>query len=99
MEQIDVAKIILATTGGLAVLAPVLAISARIALRPITDAIARLRESGTAGESMRLLEQRVDLISQEVHEVQRLREQVERLAEAQEFQLRLAARSEPSRDA
>ena len=91
MPTEDILKLIVAVTTSLVVLAPVLAITVRLALKPVVEAMVRLREAGSAGESMRLLEQRVALLSEEMQEVRGIREDVTRLVEAQEFQLRLSA--------
>jgi hypothetical protein len=91
MDSGEIAKLIVVVTTSLVVLAPVLAITVRLALKPVVEAMIRLREGGSAAESMRLLEQRMALLSDEVQEVRALREDVHRLIEAQEFQLRLTA--------
>ena len=80
--------------GGLAVLVPIVGFTARFALRPVVEAIARMRESQSGGEALRMVERRMDLLEQEVQSIAALRDEVARLAEAQEFQLRLASGSE-----
>jgi hypothetical protein len=91
MRPEDIAKLVFVFTMSLVILAPVLAITVRLALKPVVEAMIRLREGGSAAESMRLLEQRVELLTEEMHEVRALREDVSRLVEAQEFQLKLSA--------
>jgi hypothetical protein len=77
--------------GGLAILVPIVGLTARFALRPIVEAIARMKESQSGGEALHMVERRMDLLEQEVQSIAALRDEVARLAEAQEFQLRLSA--------
>jgi hypothetical protein len=66
---------------------PVLAISTRIALKPVVEAIVRLRE-GLNSDSAALQARRFERLEAEVDG---LRDEVERLREAEEFQRRLQA--------
>jgi hypothetical protein len=79
------------------VLAPVLAITSRIALRPIVDAIVRLRESSASAQSGSLggaVERRVLELEDEVAQ---LRAGMSRLEETVAFQQKLlAAPSSPA---
>lgn len=72
---------------GLTILIPVTGFTARFALRPITDALARLR---APNESQQALEQRMSRIESEVDRLVELRVSVERLAEELEFNRKLA---------
>jgi hypothetical protein len=70
------------------VLIPVAGLTARFALKPIVEAIARMRESQTAGQEVGLLERRVALLEQQVQQIDG---SVDRLAEASEFDRKLEA--------
>lgn len=96
-SPMDFAQAILIICVGLAILVPVVGITARIALKPIVDAFARIREGNSSSESMLLLERRMDLLEREVQSVTALHEDVSRLRDEQAFQLRLAGGSEESR--
>lgn len=72
---------------GLTILIPVTGFTARFALRPIAEALVRLRGSG---ESQQALEQRMSRIEVEVDRLVELRVSVERLTEELEFNRRLA---------
>ena len=72
---------------------PLLAISARIALKPIAEAIARLRgDSGDPPEVRALQARRIADLEEEVDH---LREEVRKVAEAQRFQEQLQTASDP----
>jgi len=71
---------------GLAILIPITGFTARFALRPIAEALVRLRGSG---ESQQALEQRMSRIEGEVDRLVELRVSVERLAEELEFNRKL----------
>jgi hypothetical protein len=72
---------------GLTILIPVTGFTARFALRPIAEALVRLR--GPA-DSHQALEQRMSRIEGEVDRLVELRVSVERLAEELEFNRKLA---------
>jgi hypothetical protein len=98
IEPINMTEIIWGVVGGLVLVIPVAGLTARFALRPIVDAIARFKEAGTSGEALRMIERRMDLLEQEVQSVAAMRDDIARLVEAQEFQLRLAAPREGAAD-
>ncbi|HEX8242691.1 MAG TPA: hypothetical protein VF541_04335 [Longimicrobium sp.] len=52
--------------GGLACLIPIAGITARIALKPIVEAMARYREMKGQDENVNLLERRIGLIEQQL---------------------------------
>jgi hypothetical protein len=93
-DYMDFAKLAIL---GLTILIPVTGFTARFALRPIADALLRLRGSG---DSQHALEQRMSRIESEVDRLVELRISVERLTEELEFNRRLALptadRSAPS---
>jgi hypothetical protein len=70
---------------------PLMGLTIRFALKPIADAMVRIRESRHADENVAFLERRVALLEKELEHQQSLREEIHRLAEAQEFQSQLLA--------
>ena len=70
---------------------PVIAFSARYAVKPVVDALIRLREAqGKAGASDEMLTMQDRRLSLLESEMQHVGATLERLVEAQEFQARLA---------
>ncbi|HEY0811269.1 MAG TPA: hypothetical protein VGD49_13965 [Longimicrobiales bacterium] len=82
--------LVLGTLGILTVLIPIAGLTARFALKPIVEAIARMREvqAGATGRELNLLEQRVSLLEQQY---QTLDHTVERIAEIKDFDRQLTA--------
>ena len=82
--------LVLGTLGILTVLIPIAGLTARFALKPIVEAIARMREvqSGTTAREVNLLEQRVALLEQQY---QALDNQVERITEVKDFERQLTS--------
>lgn len=76
---------------GTAIIIPVAGITARFALKPVVEAFARLKESQGAGERQALMEQRLALLEEQLHSLER--EQARLLDEA-DFRRRL---DEPAR--
>lgn len=76
-------------TGGLILLIPVAGLTARFALKPIVEAIARMREgqTGASGREFAVMEKRVALLEQQV---QTMEVELDRLAGAREFDRQLA---------
>lgn len=72
---------------GLTILIPVTGFTARFALRPIAEALVRLRR---ASDSQQGLEHRMSRIESEVDRLVELRVSVERLTEELEFNRKLA---------
>lgn len=56
---------------GTAVIIPILGITARIALKPAVEAFARFKESQGGGERQALLEQRLALLEEQLHAMER----------------------------
>lgn len=81
-DMMDFAKLAIL---GLAILIPITGFTARFALRPIADALVRLR---SAGEPQ--MEQRIKRIENEMDALAELRTSVERLTDELEFQRKLA---------
>jgi sensor histidine kinase YesM len=82
--------LVLGTLGILVVLIPVAGLTARFALKPIVEAVARMKEaqSGSTAREVNLLEQRVALLEQQY---QALDGTVERIAEIKDFDRQLTA--------
>jgi sensor histidine kinase YesM len=82
--------LVLGTLGILTVLIPIAGLTARFALKPIVEAIARMKEmqTGATGRELNVLEQRVALLEQQY---QSLDSTVERIAEIKDFDRQLKA--------
>jgi hypothetical protein len=82
--------LVLGTLGILTVLIPIAGLTARFALKPIVEAIARMKEvqAGSTGRELNVLEQRVALLEQQY---QSLDSTVERIAEIKDFDRQLTA--------
>ena len=80
--------LVLGTLGILTVLIPIAGLTARFALKPIVEAIARMREvqAGATGRELSVLEQRVALLEQQY---QQLDSSVERISEIKDFDRQL----------
>lgn len=87
----DITNIVFLVFMGLAVVVPIVGVTARFALRPIVEALVTLRASGRDEQAVQLLERRMALLEQEVRQMDDLRTQVERLTEERDFQRQLAA--------
>ncbi len=77
--------------GTLIILIPVAGLTARFALKPIVEAVARMRQTQGAAEHLALLEQRVALMEQQQANTE---SDVGRLLEVQEFQEKLLTNQE-----
>lgn len=88
---VDLVELIIPLVGMLIVLIPVTGLTARFVLKPIVEAIARLRETQTTNQALLMLERRMNLMEQEMQGIAGLRQDVAKLVEAQEFQLKLAS--------
>jgi hypothetical protein len=84
---IDLPAVLGVVFGCLIVLIPLAGITARFTIRPIVDAIARMREAQGTSRDVDLLEKRVALLEQQV---QSMESSVDRLVEKQEFDRKLA---------
>lgn len=93
----NVAKAFVLICVGLAILVPVVGITARIALKPIAELMGRMREGQNSNQTLAMMERRLELLEREVQVLGTVREDLDRLREAQDFQLRLASEKEPVR--
>jgi hypothetical protein len=95
---IDLTAIMGIFMGSLMVLIPIAGFTARFAMKPIVESLARLRESGAKTEALDMLERRMALLEQEVQNVAGIRDDVARLVEELEFQRRLNAGTRSGKD-
>ncbi len=77
--------------GTLIILIPVAGLTARFALKPIVEAVARMRQTQGASEHLMLVEQRLALLEQQQANTE---SDVGRLLEIQEFQEKLLTNQE-----
>lgn len=88
---IDVTSIVAVFMGMLVILIPIAGLTARFALKPIAEAVARMREAQGSADQLSLLEQRLSLMEQQLGAIE---EDVQRLDEKVEFDRRLEAAKE-----
>jgi hypothetical protein len=88
---IDVTAIVAVFMGSLMILIPVAGVTARFALKPIVESLARFRESSQKSEAIDMIERRMALLEQEVQNVAGFKEEVSRLVEELEFQRKLVS--------
>ncbi len=82
-ELIPIVAIVM---GMLTVLIPITGFTARFALKPIAEAVARMKEAQGAGQHVALLEQRVALLEQQQSNTEA---DLEKVLEVQQFQEKL----------
>ncbi len=83
---------LVAVAGGiLIVLVPIIGITARFALKPIVEAIARFREMEGSGQQMEIMQQRLELMEAQLSNME---SEVHRLREVSEFQAKLQSPEE-----
>ena len=85
---VDLVSLIATILGISIVLIPVIGLTARFALKPVVEALARVFESRSADETVRILERRVELQEQQIEALQA---SIQKLSETQEFDRQLAA--------
>jgi hypothetical protein len=90
IARIHVEAVIAILMGGLCFLIPIAGLTARFALKPIVEVLARAREGNHNREALAIFERRLALLEQELQSVNSLRDEVTRLAEDQEFRRQLA---------
>ena len=86
---IDVTAITAIVMGMMVVLIPIAGVTLRFAIKPITESMARLRESGMERDKVELLERRMALLEQELHGLDGMRQDLATVLEAAEFQRQL----------
>jgi len=83
---IDVTSVVAVIMGTLMFLIPIAGITLRFAIKPIAEAVARVREAEGAKREISMLEQRVELLERQLGA---LESDVYRLREAEEFHAQL----------
>jgi len=86
---IDVVGLAGVIMGSLIVLIPVAGLTARFAMKPIVDSMARLRQSSNQGETVNMLERRITLLEKEVQNLSGIRDDLGRLIQEMELQRQL----------
>jgi hypothetical protein len=89
IEPIDLVALSAVVLGCLMFLIPIAGLTARFAIKPITEALMRHSAGSVDRETIQLLERRLALLEQEVHTVSELRGDVVRLLEEMEFHKQL----------
>lgn len=95
VEPVDLTAIVGIVMGMLVVLIPVAGLTLRFAIKPITESMAKLRESGVEREKVGMLERRMALLEQEIHGIEGMREDLARVLEEKEFNRQLRAPQVP----
>ncbi|UCF18430.1 MAG: hypothetical protein JSU87_10805 [Gemmatimonadota bacterium] len=83
---VDVTSVIGVIMGSLIVLIPIAGVTLRFAIKPIAEAMARIRESQSESQQFGLMQQRVDLLERQVSV---LESEMHRLREVQDFHAQL----------
>ncbi|MEJ2319722.1 MAG: hypothetical protein P8Y10_07475 [Gemmatimonadales bacterium] len=89
---IDVTGVIAVVMGMMVVLIPIAGLTARFALKPIAEAVARMRDGQGSDRQLGLIEQRLSLLEQQLTGVEL---DVRRLEEYSEFDRELGGRAKP----
>jgi hypothetical protein len=92
---VDLPAVIATFMGMSLLLVPVLGLTARFALKPITEAMLRLRASRSSDEQVALMQQRLELMETQLSMME---SEMHRLREAQEFHARLEAPKQQSEE-
>jgi len=88
VEPINLVALVGTILGISIVLVPVIGLTARFALKPMVEALAKVFESRSSDETVRILERRVELQEQQIETLQA---SVKLLSETQDFDRQLAA--------
>lgn len=83
---IDITSVVAVVMGIMVILIPIAGLTARFALKPIAEAVARMREAQGSSREMALLEQRIALLEQQIVG---LESDVRRVEDATEFDRKL----------
>jgi len=88
MMPIDLTAIVAVFMGTLIVLIPVAGVTLRFAIKPITEAIAKIKESQGSAQQMKLMQQRMELME---HQLGAMESDMHRVKEVAEFTAQLNA--------
>ncbi len=83
---IDMTALVLGGLGIMVVLIPIAGLTVRFALKPIAEAVARMRESQGSNQQVAFLEQRLGLLEQQMSNME---SDVRRIEETTDFDRRL----------
>jgi hypothetical protein len=86
---VDLVALSAVILGCLMFLIPIAGLTARFAIKPISEALAKSQSGNIDRETVQLLERRLALIEQEVHGLSELRGDLVRVLEEMEFQKQL----------
>jgi hypothetical protein len=86
---VDLVALTAIVLGCLMFLIPIAGLTARFAIRPITEAMAKMNAGGADRQSLQLLERRLALLEQETHGISELRGELQRLTAELDFQRQL----------
>jgi hypothetical protein len=92
---VDLVALSAVILGCMMFLIPIAGLTARFAIKPISEALARNREGSVDRETIRMLERRMALLEQEVHGIGEMREDLSRVLEELDFQKQLLQGGEP----
>ncbi len=90
---VDLTAIVAIVMGMLTVLIPIAGLTARFALKPVVESLARLFDSRTVEDTVEITERRVALLEQQIES---LEDTVKRLQEERDFDRELQAGSRAS---
>ena len=79
----ELAMVVFAFFVGLSILVPVIAISARFALKPVMESWIKLRQTQTSDEEKIMQDRRIALLEAEIHSLQQL---VQHQVETRDFE-------------
>jgi TolA-binding protein len=88
---IDLVAVVAVFMGTLTVLIPIAGLTARFALKPMAEAIAKIKSAQGTSEQIAIMQQRLELMEQQMSAME---SDVHRLKEVQDFQARLQAPKE-----
>lgn len=86
MLPIDLTAVVAVFMGTLIVLIPVAGATVRFAIKPITEAMAKMKESQGTAQQMALIQQRMELME---HQFGAMESEVHRITEVAEFTAQL----------
>ena len=85
---IDIVALVSVILGISIVLVPVIGLTARFALKPAVEALARVFEARELDETVKILERRVEL---QEHQIEALNDTLKQLSETRDFDRQLSA--------
>ncbi|CAN5641011.1 hypothetical protein BH23GEM9_BH23GEM9_06670 [soil metagenome] len=89
LEPVNLIGLTAVILGCLMFLIPIAGLTARFAIKPITEALSKVSSGGQNRETVQMLERRMALLEQEVHGLTEMRADLARLLEDVDFQKQL----------